>query len=234
MQEIQCTKYRFAGLHKPALTASGVDGPWVKADTSVGGAPTVQAVAGAMELTLAADNEAENICLYFGDVLPYDIDDLVLVEIWARLTAAVPAAVMGAFGLAGARNDTLDSVAQNAWFRFEGNNNIVVETDDGTLDLDDKATGLTLSTTIRKFTIDFGGGIVTAGPPAQSEGGKNNVLFSMENGQGLLRPVARGTQFDMGAYAGGLQLFAQLQKTAAVSVATLGIWGIDVHHRTPA
>lgn len=234
MKQTRKIIYDFRGALKPPAVASR-EGIWCSADTSAVGAPTIQSSSlGPMELALDATNEVQNLCLYMGDVLPFDIDDLIRVEFIAKLSAGIAASVMGAFGLAGARNDTLDTVAQSAWFRFEGNNNIVCETDDGTTDTDDKATGETLVATYKRFAIDFSVGNLSQSPPSASKGGLADVRFFMGNAGGLLRRVASGTRFDMSAYTSGLQLYAQIQKTAAVATGTLSILEASVEYKLPA
>lgn len=188
-----------------------------------------------MELTLASDNEVENICLYMGDILPYDIDDLIRVEFIAALSASFPAACSAAFGLTSARNDAIDSIGEQTLFRVLGGaQTVFCESDDGTHDLDDKSTGQTLSTSFKRFAIDFSVGHQTRLPPSASLGGKADVRFFMGDANGLLRRVCESTLFDMSGYAGNLQLFAQLQKTAAASVATLSILEASVEYRLPS
>lgn len=229
-------RFRFFSNETPPVVGSPDSGIWRKADTSAAGSPTVVGNDGAMELALDDTEEVQNLCLYFGDKLPFDIDDLQQVDIWAKLTAAVDTEVSAAFGVASARNDAIDSIAAHALFRVIGNagdtNPVTVETDDGTNDNDDVATGDVLVATYKRFSIDFASGIKTVSP-GPSVGGKGNVLFSMDDARGNLRPVARTTQFDMSNYASGLQLFAQLQKTSATSEATLSIAGFDVRRRFP-
>jgi len=229
-KELLIDDFRFTRFSKPALTASGVDGPWVKADTSAAGSPTVQTNGKFMELALTNTNEAQNLCLYMGDVLPYDIDDLVQLDIWAKLSAALAAAVSVALGLASARNDDPDVIAEQALFRIIGNNNLLVESDDGTNNNDDVATGLTLSTTVRRLSISFKEGINTVAG-GLSTGGKSNVIFSAENGQGNLRRVAETTRFNLEAYAGGFQPYFQIQKTADAATGTLSIERVRVVYR---
>lgn len=108
-----------------------------------------------------------------------------------------------AFGLASARNDTLDNVAANAWFRMEGANSttlVYCESDDGVNDNDDKSSGVTLGTTPKEFVIDF-------------TGGKSNVKFYIDG----IR-VATTTTFDMSNYSSGLQPLVQIQKAANTNV----------------
>ena len=102
-----------------------------------------------------------------------------------------------AFGLASARNDAIDSIANHASFRLIGSTAVVVESDDGTTDKDDVATGTTLGSTYKKFVIDF-------------TGGKSNVKFYINDAR-----VAASTTFDMSAATSSLQPYVQIQKTAA-------------------
>lgn len=122
-------------------------------DTSAAGSPTkdfaTDASGGAYVLKLAADNEVETLTLYGGDNHLLDITSKPRIRVRLKVESDVTGAG-GAFaagdklvcGLASDRNATLDSVVTHAWFRFEGaNHNILVETDDGTTDTDDKDTG---------------------------------------------------------------------------------------------
>ena len=214
-------RFDFRGAYAPPLTASRL-GKWAKADTSAAGSPTVQTgSSGAMELTQVNTNEAENLCLYYGDVLPYDIDDLVRFEMWVAVTASLNAAISAAWGLTGARNDAIDSIAQAALFRVIGNNNV------------DVATGETLSTTFKRFVIDFSAGNLAQSPPSRSLGGTADVRFHIGNSAGLLRRVAAGTRFNMSNYTGGLQPFFQIQKTADAATGVLYVLGGEIEYRLP-
>jgi len=222
--------FRFNGKIVPALTASVVNGPWAKADTSSAGTPTLAAAGGFMVGAFDAQSEVQNLCLYHGDILSYDIDDLVSAEFWIKTVAALDAASQLAFGMESARNDAIDSIAEAALFRIIGNNSVVVESDDGTNNNDDVATGQTLVAAVKRFHIDFKTGIQSK-VGVQSVGGKANVLFSMSDGRGALRPVARATQFDMSNYAGGLQPFVQLQKTADTNVDSFSLQRVRIVYR---
>lgn len=233
----QTRKYRYDFRGELALAAagSGAGGPFVKADTSSAGAPTVSGLAGGgIRLLLASTSEIENLCVYMGDVLPFDIDEIIGVEIIAKTVAALDSTTMLAFGLASARNDAIDSLAAHASFRCIGNNNVVVETDDGTNDNDDVATGLTLGTTWKRFAINFAERNTTMEPPSLSLGRKSNIGFYGANDNGSQRRVASGTRFDMSNYDGGLQLYAQIQKTADTNVDSLDILEMCVEVALPS
>ena len=200
------------------FTAGAVDskGIWHFTDTSAAGSPTVALVDGAAEageckITLAATNEVENLCLSQNDILWLPIDRILSVA--ARVKQSVTtldASVSWAIGLAGDRNDAIDSIAQNCLFRGIGSNAIVVETDDGTTDNDDVATGRSMSTSYHDLEISFAKG-------------KSDIRFFIDG-----QPVATGTTFSMAAYSGALQLYAQLQKTASTAVDAITIDWIEV------
>jgi len=202
----------FFGYLMPQTAGATVDGRWCKKDTSSAGSPTVGSVTGAkgIALTLAADEEAEVLTLYHGDLLQFLITRLLKVRFRAKITASLNAAVTAILGMASAQSDTIDSIAQQASFRVLGSNAVYCETDDGTTDRDDIATGDTLAATLKWFEIDFAQGL-------------SNVQFFMEDANAQLQRVGRSTVFDMSAYSGALQPFFQLQKTSATAVATLHI-----------
>lgn len=193
----------FQGASVTLPTSANIGTPWLVVDTSASGTPTYVRANSEATLTLAATNEVENVCLAFGDALTFDIDDLQRIEFRCRLTAAFTSGSELVWGLGSARNDTTDSVAANAWFKMVGASSttqVYVETDDGTRDNDDIATGVTLGTSFKEFVIDF-------------EGGKSNVKFYIDG-----QRVAASRTFDMSGYSSGLQPMIQLQKAANTNV----------------
>ncbi len=146
---VRCKRDDFARAQTFTTTPTGEFG-WTIADTSSAGAPTylcLTANGGAAKLTLAATSEAEIVTLFQNDVLPFDLAKLQKVRFMAEV-AGIDSATTLTMGVGSARNDTDDSVAINAWFRMEGSASttaVVVETDDGTTDNNDKATGATLA-----------------------------------------------------------------------------------------
>jgi hypothetical protein len=48
-----------------------------------------------------------------------------------------------------------------------------------------------------------------------------------------MRRVGAATRYDVSAYTGGLQLFAQLQKTADAALGTLYLLEYEVEYRLP-
>ena len=195
--------YDFFG--QGSFTATqGDNAPFRIADTSAAGTPTYVYVDGSSSGEVAVDfdaqNEVQNVCLYQGDILQYDIDKIREVKFRVKMNqAALNATSQFAFGITGDRNDAIDSIAQAALFRVVGadsTTNVVVESDDGTNDNNDVATGKTLINAYKEFTINLATGT-------------DDVRFFIDG-----EPVATGTTFDMSNYTGSLQLFAQISKTA--------------------
>lgn len=200
MRDFEIVYDDFNGAVATFPTSADPATPWLVADTSAAGTPVYTKGTSEATLTLAATNEVENVCLSFGDALDIDIDDIQRVEMRVKISASTfTSGSILAFGLGSARNDTLDSVAANAWFRMEGANSttlVYCESDDGVNDNDDKSSGVTLGTTFKEFVIDF-------------TGGKSNVKFFIDG-----QRVASTTTFDMSNYSAGLQPIVQIQKAA--------------------
>lgn len=176
------------------------EGLWKITDTSSAGTPTytkdAAAHGGVVTLAFDSQTEVQNVCLDFGDKLQLDIDSLIEVEFRVKTVATLDSATTLTFGLQSNRNDNTDSTTNNAQFKLVGDNNVVVETDDGTTDNDDKATGKTLVASFKRFVISFAAG-------------KSDVRFFIDGDR-----VASATTFSMAAATGQLQPFVQIQKTS--------------------
>lgn len=220
--------FRFVGAQEYIASGSASELPWRK--TLVGSA-TVGNVAGGVELELVTTAEGESARLSFGDILSYDIDDLVSIEFLFNLTSAAFTNSTVFLGMASAGNATIDTIGEMAGFRMDATLALKAESDDGTNNNDDVATGLTLTSGLwTRARIDFATGVQTVGPPGISKGGKGCLLFSA--GQGAVRPVLRNsTLFDMSNYTGGLQPYVQYQKALSADAGTLVIKEILVETR---
>lgn len=189
----------FVGASVTFPTSANIGTPWL---TDVTGAapPTHVRNSGAAILTLTADNQAQILGLHHNDAKSFDIDDLIRVEMRAKIGASTfTSGSILVFGVSSDRSDTADSMAESAWFRMEGANSttlVYCETDDGTTDKNDVSSGVTLGTTYKEFVIDF-------------SGGTSNVKFYIDGVR-----VAASTTFDMSAYTGSVQPMIQLQKAA--------------------
>ena len=202
------------------FTTTPGEGGWTIADTSTAGTPTYTCITedgGAAKLTLAATSEAENVCLYFNDVLPLDIASLHRIEFVAKV-AGIDSVTTLVFGLGDARNDTPDTVTTNCWFRMEGSVStslVVVESDDGVTDNDDKATGATLAAVYKKFLIDFSNGI-------------SDIRFFIDGER-----VGAATTFTLAGITSGqnVQPMIQLQKASGTGVPSITIAQITTQQR---
>ena len=221
-------RYDFLGAGQLNIGVAANAGPFVQAKTGTPG--NIVHALGALKLPIAATVEAEANCAYFGDDLCFDIDDIKSLRIVAKMTAIGATEVVEAvFGLASARNDNPDTIAEGIFWKVKASNVVVLESDDGTNNNDDIATGLTLSTTYREFVLDFSSGVLPRSPlEGGSVGGKSHVLASMSDSNGKLIPVCRSTVFDLSNYAGGLQLIAQIYKSSADDTGTLYIKSIEI------
>jgi len=202
---------------------------WVKRIT---GAATIAKTTGGIAVAMDATLEVQNAAFYHTDILNFDIDDLLGIRVRASASVAIGAASRWFIGMGSAYNAAPDSLAAMVGFIADASSAVKVESDDGTNDKDDIATGETLTTTVKEFYIDFCNGQGTHNPPSRGVGGKGNVLFSMSKGRDLaLSPVARGTKFDMSNYSSGLQPYVQLLKASGTNVGTLLLRSFEVWYR---
>ena len=214
--------------------------PWPFTSVTVGTPTGVAMNGGQVDLALAATNEVESVRLSMGDMLAYPIANIIEMSFWAKVTASLNAAVTVSMGLAAAGNAAPTSIAARSFFRLIGNNNVAINTYDGTLTNSDVSTGFLLANAFTKFTMNFADGTVTIGPPSSQkggQGGQRDILYRMEQQLGasaantVLRQVGKRTLFDMGNYSGGLQPYFQIQKTASTAVGTLSIRRIEVSYK---
>ena len=193
-------------------TPTGAFG-WRITVTAAGGTPTYLTTSqdgGAAVITLAATNEVENVSFTQNDVLNYDWRALQWVEWTVRSSTGFTSGDTCFFGVGNARNDAVASITEKAVFKLVAATSttaVVIDTKDGTTAISDIATGNTLSSTYKKFTIDFTNGIA-------------DVRFYINGAR-----VATSQTFNLSALTSGnnCQLMAQLQKTATTSVSDFQI-----------
>ena len=212
----------------PFVPLTGSAGDFIKVITGAA-PPTAACTAGYLTLALTAASQAQNVCVYQADELPFLIADLVRVRWWAKCSAGLTGTSNISMGLCSARNDDPDVPTASAQFRLTGANVVTVKSETASLDTGLIATGLALTTTIKEFQIDFQAGLKTKSEAA-SVGGKANVLFYMDNDRGDLRRVGQAATFDMSAYSSGLQVFFQIQKTST-DVGSLFVRRVEVDYR---
>lgn len=207
---------------KIAGSATVPDGPfgWIVADTSSSGTPTYASSAtedgGAIALTLANTNEVENVCLYQGDILPYDLTHIQHFRTIVKVGSVSNTCVI-TWGLGNARADDEDSVTVAAWFKMEGATSttaVVAEYDDGTNTEDDVATGVTQADTYKEYAIDFTNGL-------------SDIRYYVDGAR-----VATGTTFKLSSITAGqnVQVMYQISKTASTSTPSLYIAHAEVQY----
>jgi hypothetical protein len=198
--------------------ASGTSygGSFALYDNTPAGTPILDAVDGSINgifrLQLAANNEAEQIGFYQGNNKRFELGKLQTIS-YRLLVAPDQTGLSGdlaagdniVFGIASDRNATLDNIATNAWFRLAGSMSLLLETDDGVTDNDDKPAvvgGLPVvlvTGTEAVFTIDF-----------------SNLSVVKFYVNGVL--VNGANVFDMSAADGTeVQYFLEIQKAAAAN-----------------
>lgn len=210
----------FFGVNDGSGAAVDIN-PFTVKDLSPLGAVTVAFVDGSnrgeLALTMAADNEVQNISLYQNDVLQFDIDKLTQIKFRIKTNGATMTSGSElAFGVTSERADAIDSIAEAALFRIIGATSttlVVVESDDGTNNNDDVATSKTLINAYKDFIISFAVGT-------------NDVRFFIDG-----EPVAESTTFDMSNYTGKLQIFCQIFKAANTNANGIVLDYIEVRGR---
>jgi len=171
---------------------------------------------GVMNLHIANTTEAEDAVLYWGDQTSIDVLNDVQFECRLAVVGTTAAAVTAVWGMCGDHNLDKDTVAEAAWFRLQGSNVLVCETDDGTAsELNDQATGLTLVTAVYHiYRIDFSD--------------LSDVKFFVDGAR-----VAKTSVFDLNdltTTTGLMQPYFSLDKASAAGTADLyldyvSMWG---------
>lgn len=204
------------------LNAGGtLPAPWAKQDTSAAGTPTMDYVAsfrnGAYRITHDATSEAQKLTLYWGDHLIIPATRAWIFECGVSFNypaaAAFSADQRAVFGMASARNATLDSIVSNAWFRVEGADlSIFTESDDGTTDTDDRDSGLDLvEQTVHKFLIDA------------TQQTQIRFYIDLADGNGWLESTGGSHQATAWVLTDKLQPFFEIQKDAGAELDVLTI-----------
>ena len=200
--------FEFLGANLPPEFATAVVGDGAVAQSGDG-----------VTLSSAANGTAS---LSFGDVLSLPIDDLFAVEVAVELQAgtagaAVPTTVEFGFGLISNFNANRDLIAEGALIVMQNGGGAYGESADGTNNIDDIASGVTLLaeggvSTKLNLRIEMSGKEVKpfvhpSEYNAAKQGGKDNIhLSASDASQGYARRrLAPSQKFTMVEYAGSLQ-----------------------------
>lgn len=200
--------------------STGVPGPygWTVKDTSSAGTPTyVYLDGGGLKLLCDNTSEAQVLTLFHNNIEMIDIDELHYIR-WYLKVSGIDSATTLVAGVADGQNDTSDTVTTNAWFRMQGSASttaLLTESDDGTRDNDDKATGQTLSSTVKMLEIRF----------KETALGIQDVRFFVDSTR-----VTTDTTFNMAAATGDVQPYIQLQKASGTGVPAVTVCGCEYQY----
>lgn len=136
---------------KPTVTHTG--GATTNVPLAV---PNTNTASGEAFLQLSATNEVQTSRLDKGDQLLIDPTKRPIFSCRMKVSG-VASVTRFVWGLASAYNATLDNIAENIWFKLDGNSlAIVTETDDNTTDTDDQSTGVSIvADTYNIYRIDM-------------------------------------------------------------------------------
>lgn len=207
----------FFGNGASISTSALYGSPWVVADTSSSGTPTyvigtdggaASQAPGIAKLDFDSQSEAQVIIMSHGGIELFDVTDGLIYETRLKMNqAAVTSGTDFSFGVCAGQNATWDSTTVMAAFRVVGATSttaVVVETDDGTTDLDDKTTGgLTLINAYKYFKIDMTN--------------LSDVKFYMTDANSKLVRVSQAVTHDLSAYSSCVQPVFQLQKASGAA-----------------
>lgn len=216
MQDFWEFKDDFVGPGASISTSGLYGSPWAVADTSSSGTPTyvigtdgaaASQAMGVAKLDLESTSEVQVVIMSFAGIEQFDVNDRLIYECRLKMNqAAVTSGTDFSFGLCSGQNATWDSTTVHTSFRVVGATSttaVVVESDDGTTDKDDVATGQTLINAYKVFKIDLTD--------------LTNVKFYMTDGNSKLVRVAASTTFDISAFSSCVQPVFQLQKSSSAN-----------------
>ncbi len=196
---------------------------WTVKDTSAAGAPTFTTIdsdSGQLKITLEATDEIQVVTMYHNDIESFLQENIQSVS-WDVLVAGIDLLTVLSVGIASDQADDEDAITESAWFKMEGatsTSNLVVESDDGTNDNNDVATGQTLAGTLKRLEINF-------------EFGVEDVRFYVEDSNGQRVRVADGTTFDLSNFTGRLQPFIQLSKPSGTGIPSVTIDNFRIQYK---
>ena len=188
---------------------------------------------GPVVLSIAAS--ADRSYLHFGDNLVFPIDDLIRVSYLYKVSSWNANAEL-LLGVASAFNADPDAIVDGCWIKILGATAaVVVETDDGTTNTDDLATGVTVTEDVwNKVVFDFHSGIQSISPPSKSKGGKASIGVIHSNSLGYMDHLDFSQHLDMSAYSGNLQLLFGGRQLSGSGTTTLSVQEIQVEFKQVA
>jgi hypothetical protein len=205
-------------------SVDGAQGPWVATATN----QTTSAVQnpdeddGAVELLVDNGNEVGDITLYWGDESNIDSDKEPFCIFRVKIQTAPVAADTLSWGLMGAQADTVEAVANNAYFGVAGADlNLDIASDDASTDTDNTDTTVDLvAGTWYEFLISLNSMHgVTVNDPDGASATDVHYFYRTSLGGDWTQLLA-STTMTIGADI-ALQPFVQVEKTSGTSTPDL-------------
>lgn len=227
MSSLLCVRQWFDDFNEPCIgvTNAFFGKGWRIADTSSAGTPTYATVdgseSGEFKMTLDSQAEAENVCLYNGDVLSYRLGNIQSFKTRVKIEN-LNSVTDVAFGLCSDRNDDTDLIETHAMFKVDGSSSIstvLVETDDGVIDVDDVAAS-PLGAGWIVCEIDFTQGF-------------GDVRFYSQGANQVKSRRAPWKKFDMSnAVDSFVQPFFQIQKASGAGTGSISIDFVEINYKS--
>jgi hypothetical protein len=189
-------------------TSATAGTPWVLDDTSSSGAPTIAFTTpsntGEIKLTMSSTNEATNLGLAFGDVLPVSVTKLRKFEARVKISAVLSAVETWCIGVVGAQSDTITTMT-GALVHITGDaasNKLICRTKSSTVTKTETTTVAIAADTWFTVKIDFSNW--------------SDVKFYAGT-DGNLNRIAKATTFDLSTLTGSLQPIVQIAKASGTT-----------------
>lgn len=173
-------------------------------------------VSSGFTIALDATDEVQAVAVTFSDILSFQLNKIKKISFDMKVVGVTANTIIVA-GVGSEYNATHDAVAEAAWFRMQGSDStslVVVETDDGTVNNDDVATGASLANVWKHCEIDFANGL-------------SKVQFRI----GYAR-VALTTTFDMSnAPTQNMQPYFGVTKASSTDAPSMQVRNLDLEYQ---
>ena len=134
------------------------DTPWDSVQVNLNAAigKSADAANGVVSLAMDSDSNAEDALIYHGNERSFNLKAGLIFEARVKVSVLPTLTAELVIGMAGDHNLAKDSITESAWFKMDGSGVVVCETDDTSVDNDDKASGVTATNAQWKiYRIDF-------------------------------------------------------------------------------
>ena len=147
----------FIGLDGFLIDETGSSGVWTTVTVAQNLAIGIRAdtVNGVLQMTLDADNVAQDAVVDWGDQRQLNVKAGLVFECRLNVAVAPGTGVRAVWGMAGAHNLAKDSVTEQAWFSLDAGLALKAESDDTTNNEDDVTVSTIVAGDYHIYRIDF-------------------------------------------------------------------------------